>query len=87
MTTKLSSLKTVPEDSRVCDNLAIPDLGVRAYLGVPIHDPKGATLGALCAIDSKPRVWEKFDVEFMTDLASCVNDQISLRDALRNPDG
>lgn len=76
-------IENAPEDSRVCGNLAIRDLGVRAYLGVPIHDPRGAPLGALCAIDSQPRVWELFDLQAMTDLASCVNDQIRLRDADR----
>lgn len=72
-------VENAPEDARVCDNLAIPDLGVRAYLGVPIHDPIGAPLGALCAIDSVPRAWFKEDIALMTDLASCVNDQIELR--------
>ena len=72
-------VENAPEDARVCDNLAIPDLGVRAYLGVPIHDPQGAALGALCAIDTKPRVWQASDVAFITDLAVCVNDQIKLR--------
>ena len=33
-------VENAPDDSRVCNNLAIPDLGVRAYLGVPIHGPK-----------------------------------------------
>ena len=75
-------VENAPEDARVCDNLAIPDLGVRAYLGVPIHDPHQAPLGALCAIDSKPRAWDESDVDFMIDLASCVTDQIKLRAAL-----
>lgn len=76
-------VENAPEDARVCDNLAIPDLGVRAYLGVPIHDPQEAPLGALCAIDSKPRTWDDSDIQFMTDLASCVTDQIKLRAASR----
>lgn len=74
-------VENAPEDSRVCTNLAIPDLGVRAYLGVPIHDPEEAPLGALCAIDSTPRTWERFDIDFMIDLATCVTDQIRLRAA------
>ncbi len=71
-----------PDDARVCDNLAIPDLGVRAYLGVPIHGPDGAALGALCAIESKRRSWASTDVDIMTDLAACVTDRIRLRAAL-----
>ena len=46
----------VIEDARndplVCENLAIPDLGVAAYLGVPLTTPEGYVLGSLCAIDT-----------------------------------
>lgn len=75
-------IEDAPEDARVCGNRAIPDLGVRAYLGVPIHDPEGNALGALCAVDLKTRNWTTSDVDFMVSLASCVDDQIGLRAAL-----
>ena len=32
-------------DPLVCENLAIPDLGVAAYLGVPLTTPEGHVLG------------------------------------------
>ncbi len=76
-------VENAPEDARVCDNLAIPDLGVGAYLGVPIHDPQNAALGALCAIELAPRSWSRADLDLMVDLASCVTDQIKLLAALR----
>ena len=41
-------------DPRVCHNLAIPDLGVKAYLGVPLTLPSGHIIGSLCAIDTAP---------------------------------
>ena len=75
-------IENAPLDARVCGNLAIPELGVRAYLGVPIHSPDGKALGALCAIDTQVRVWDQADVDVMLDLAACVSDQISLRAAL-----
>lgn len=75
-------VEDAPEDTRVCDNLAIPDLGVRAYLGVPINDPNGKPMGALCAIDGEPRRWSEQDLAIMTDLAHCVDDQTRLRSAL-----
>ena len=75
-------IEHAPDDVRVCGNLAIPDLGVRAYLGVPIHGPGGSALGALCAIDSQRRAWSQADVDGMVDLAACVTDQIALRAAL-----
>ena len=75
-------IENAPMDARVCTNLAIPDLGVSAYLGVPIHSPDGKALGALCAIDVQVRTWQTSDVDGMVDLASCVSDQIALRAAL-----
>jgi len=72
-------IEDAPANSLVCDNMAIPDLGVRAYLGVPIHGPDGQAIGALCAIDSVPREWTEKDVAMMVDLAACVDEHIRLR--------
>ena len=36
------------------DNLAVPELGVVAYAGMPLTDLEGRVLGSLCAIDDKP---------------------------------
>lgn len=30
---------------------------LQAYLGVPLKDEKGEVLGAVCVVDTKPRVW------------------------------
>lgn len=76
-----------PNDARVCKNLAIPDLGVRAYLGAPIHGPAGEPLGALCAIDAKERPWSEREIEGIVDLAACVSDQIKLRASLQRKHG
>jgi GAF domain-containing protein len=66
-------------DDRVKDNLAITELDVHAYLGVPLRAPGGEPLGALCAIDTKAREWTQNDVEIMHDLAEAVADTIALR--------
>ena len=66
-------------DPRVCDNLAVRDLKVVAYLGVPLKMPDGSVLGSLCAIDSTPRAWPEQDIAALTDLAQTVMDQIALR--------
>ena len=39
----------------VKDNLAIRDIGVMAYAGVPLFDAGGGSFGSFCAIDTKPR--------------------------------
>lgn len=66
-------------DPRVCDNLAIRDLGVAAYLGVPLRTPEGHVLGSLCAIDTKPRPWSEDDLLTLQDIAHAVMGEISLR--------
>lgn len=76
-------VENAPDYDRVKNNLAIPDLGVIAYLGVPIHDPHGRAIGALCAIDSSPKKWTDEDLATLEKLALCVDDAIRLRSALK----
>jgi signal transduction histidine kinase len=61
------------------DNLAIADLGVIAYLGIPLTTAEGFTLGSLCAIDITPREWSEEEVESLSDLAALVIEKIELR--------
>ena len=65
--------------AQVRDNLAIPDLGVVAYAGVPLTDADGRTLGSLCAIDTKPRAWTKADLAILADLAAACSSELRLR--------
>jgi hypothetical protein len=60
------------------DNLAIRDMGVIAYAGVPLIDPDGHALGTLCVIDSQPRHWTTHQVRVLSDLAASVITEISL---------
>ena len=57
-------------------NLAIRDLGVIAYLGVPIEGPDGKCVAALCAISGEPREWLPREVELMNRLADGVSAHI-----------
>lgn len=66
-------------DPRVCDNLAVRDLNVIAYLGVPLRMPDGSVLGSLCAIDGEGRDWGPDDISALWDLAQIVMDEIALR--------
>ncbi|WP_205697873.1 GAF domain-containing protein [Conexibacter sp. SYSU D00693] len=66
------------EEPLVQDNLAIPDLGVIAYLGVPIVTHDGHALGSLCAIDDKPRHWTADQVELLEALAASVVSEVEL---------
>jgi GAF domain-containing protein len=60
------------------DNLAIRDMGVIAYAGIPLIDPDGYALGTLCVIDSRPRHWTTHQVQLLSDLAASVVTEISL---------
>ena len=72
-------------DPRVCDNLAVRDLNVIAYLGVPLRMPDGSVLGSLCAIDSEGRDWGPEDISALWDLAQIVMDEIALRLEMAKP--
>jgi two-component sensor histidine kinase len=66
-------------DPRVRENPAIPDLGVKAYLGVPLTLPSGHVIGSLCAIDGAPRQWSEADLKNLSDVAEIVLSEIGLR--------
>lgn len=71
------------EDARVHplfkENLAIRDLKVIAYLGIPLVTSDGYVLGSFCVIDHKPRHWSGEDVEVVENLAAAVMTEIQLR--------
>lgn len=60
----------------VQDNPAIQDLGVVAYLGVPIRLPDGELIGALAAINTQPHAWTEHDQRFLESVAVIVDKEI-----------
>ncbi len=56
---------------------------VRAYAGIPLVTEDGHVLGALCAIDEKPRDWSKRDIGVLTSLSTAVISEIQRRIAAR----
>src|SRR5207302_9507963 len=48
---------------------AVRDGLVTVYAGLPLFDPRGRTLGTLCALDTRPRAWTRPDVERPHDVA------------------
>lgn len=53
-------------------NLAVRDMGVIAYAGIPIQGRRGQAIGSFCAIDSKRREWSAGDIATLEDLARIV---------------
>jgi two-component system sensor kinase FixL len=52
--------------------LAVQDLGVVSYLGMPLAVLGGHVVGALCVIDQAPRRWSDEDMQALGDLADAV---------------
>jgi GAF domain-containing protein len=57
-------------------SLAIRDLGVVAYAGVPLITDAGHVLGTLCVIDHRPRVWTDDELDILRDLTHAVMTEI-----------
>ena len=72
------------QNPRVRENLAVSELGVIAYAGVPLTMPDGHVLGAFCGIDTQPHAWTGDDVAVLTDLAAAVMAEVRLRLMLRD---
>ncbi|MBA3671334.1 MAG: PAS domain-containing protein [Gemmatimonadaceae bacterium] len=77
----------IVEDARidplVSDNLAIRDLGVIAYAGMPITSESGEVLGSFCAIDTSARAWTDDQLDILRDLAHAATAEVQLRAASR----
>jgi PAS domain S-box-containing protein len=72
----VSDARIVPD---LRDNLAITEIGVVAYAGVPIRAESGHVLGAVCAIDTKPREWSARDLELLRGVQGAVHRELELR--------
>jgi signal transduction histidine kinase/CheY-like chemotaxis protein len=59
---------------------AVRELGIAAYLGVPVHST-GSVKGALCVLDFQPREWTDEDVTALDSLAGAVEAEIERRRA------
>jgi signal transduction histidine kinase len=65
-------------DERVSTNLAIEELNVAAYAGMPLRDANGAVLGSFCVIDEHPRKWTPDELKLLQLLAEEVAEEIEL---------
>ena len=73
----------VVEDAR-CDLLlsaspATIEMGVVAYAGVPIRVESNETIGSFCAVDMKPRRWDRRELRALDDAATLVQGLTGLR--------
>lgn len=67
-------------DSRFADNpLVTGEPGIRSYTGIPLRTTDGFNVGALCAIDQKPRELTDAEVSILSNLAKIVEKELELR--------
>lgn len=66
----------------VSDNLAIEDLGVVAYAGIPVTTDDGEVVGSFCAIDGEPRTWTEQELVVLRSIAGAALSEVRLREAL-----
>ena len=59
-------------DPLVKDNPCTTELGMRAYLGTPVHSQEGFAVGSLCVFDFEPRRWERRDIATIESFAALV---------------
>ena len=79
------------ENDLVKDNLAVRDMHVIAYLGVPLTLKDGTRLGSFCALDDQVKNWDADDLAIMQELGEIIVNEFNLRaevyiDPSRQPD-
>ena len=74
------------EHPLVTHNLAVSEMNVAAYAGVPLITSSGEAVGSLCAIDAKPREWSDDEVAALTDLGAILMELLELRSPGRAKD-
>ncbi len=79
----LSDAPLVVEDARVhptfINHRAIADLGIIAYLGIPLRTAAGYPIGSCCVIDTHPRHWTAREVALLEEVAAVVMAEIEGR--------
>lgn len=71
------------EDPRFHDNPAVVGPPhVRFYAGIPLRTAEGLTVGTLCAVDYRPRLFPESTIAALADLASLVERELFQRAVL-----
>ncbi|WP_436911099.1 GAF domain-containing protein [Halosimplex marinum] len=66
-------------DDRFADNDRLDELDIRAYAGVPLETPRGATVGAFCLTHDEPRTFSEAELTDLRRFADEAMDQLELR--------
>jgi GAF domain-containing protein len=72
-------LDDVCDYPRFAGNPVVDEIGIRSYLGAPLIDHTGTTLGTICVVDTEPRLWGRQGLETIKGLASELVERINQR--------
>lgn len=72
-------VENASEDERFYDNPLVAAGAIKSYAGIPLVNPEGFALGALCVIDVKVKKLEPFQIKALEKLANQVTKLLELR--------
>lgn len=76
-------LDDVCDYPRFAGNPVVDKIGIRSYLGAPLIDNTGATLGTICVVDREPRSWGRPGLELIKSRAAALIERIHQRTDVR----
>lgn len=75
-------LDDVCDYPRFAGNPVVDKLGIRTYVGAPLIDHTGTTLGTICVVDSEPRPWGHPGLNLIKERAADLMQRIDRRQGL-----
>lgn len=66
-------------DSRLCRHPAVTEMGLGAFVELPLFSPSGVAIGSLCAASTEARNWTTEMVDLLRDLAATATAEVHLR--------
>jgi len=76
------------KDDRFADNPNVTgNPNIVFYAGCPVHAPDGQRIGALCAIDKKPRELSLREIQMLRDMAGVLESELRIDAMQRKLDG
>jgi GAF domain-containing protein len=73
-------LDDVCDYPRFAGNPVVDQIGIRSYLGAPLIDRTGTTLGTICVVDREPRPWGRPGLELIKARATDLIERIHQRE-------
>ena len=76
--------ENVAADPRFCDHPLVTGYpGIRFFAGVGVQNPDGIAMGALCAVDMRPRTISEDAINALSDLGVLIERELLLRSLMK----